>query len=300
MTTRPKVNRKAGSGIGARVGAGARPAVRSGRSGARREGDRPQYVVLARELMGAIESRGYPVGTLLPTEKVLCREFGMSRITVRAALRELEVRGLVSRRAGVGTRVETALVRNRFVHTANSVEDFLQALVKLTFRLLRHRTVVADADLAAEIGCAPGLSLLVIDSLRIDASGLPVCLSVHYIPEPYAGSVASMDGGSGSLGSFVARANGTEVAELRQVFDARNLDAKQAKLLKAKTGEAALVTGRWYFAPGNKLLMYSRSLFPKGRAIYDFRSRKEGLAPIGARVVPFREERAAKAAGAGE
>jgi len=269
------------------------------RLNSRREGGSPQYVILARELMGAIESGRYPVGALLPTEMVLCREFGMSRITVRAALRELEVRGLVSRRAGVGTRVETALVRNRFVHTANSVEEFLQALVKLTFRLLKRRTVIANAALAAEIGCAPGLSLLVIDSLRIDADGLPVCLSVHYIPEPYAALVTRMDGRSGSLGSFVAGANGTEVAELRQVFDAQNLGAAQAKVLKAKANEAALVTGRWYFAPGNKLLMYSRSLFPKGRAIYDFRSRKEGVAPIGARVVPLRDRNSSRpAAGA--
>lgn len=279
-----------------------RPAGRTGRPESRtnsrpkapREGGSPQYVTLARDLMAAIESGRYPVGALLPTEMVLCREFGMSRITVRAALRELEVRGLVSRRAGVGTRVETALVRNRFVHTANSVEEFLQALVKLTFRLLKRRTVVANAALADEIGCAPGASFLVIDSLRIDAAGLPVCLSVHYVPEPYAASVTRMDGRSGSLGSFVAGANGTEVAELRQVFDAQNLGAAQAKLLRARANEAALVTGRWYFAPGNKLLMYSRSLFPKGRAIYDFRSRKEGVAPIGARVVPFREKPAAK------
>ncbi len=247
-------------------------------------GRSPQYLTLARELIHGIEAGRFPVGSLLPTEIDLCRDFGMSRITVRAAMRELQMRGLVSRRAGIGTRVEMAKAANRFVHAASSVEEFLQGLVRLTFRLLKHRRVVADEKMAAEIGCSVGSKLHRIESLRVDPEGEPVCLSVHHLAEPYAQAALKMNGHGGSLASHVARAKGDEVAEFRQMFDAQNLTATQARLLNATPNEAALVTSRWYYSTGARLLLYSRSLFPRGRAVYDFRSRKEGVMPLGARA----------------
>jgi DNA-binding GntR family transcriptional regulator len=255
---------------------------------ATREESSPQYVVLARQLIRDIHAGVYPVGTLLPTEMALCRSTGMSRITVRAALRELEVRGLVSRRAGVGTRVETSTVANRFVHTANSVDEFLRALVKLKFRLLKQRAIAADSTLARGIGCRPGDRFQVTEALRVHVNGDAICHSVHYIPDRIAVTMPDMDGKTGSFAAAVAAAAGTEVAELRQMFDAENLGAAEARLLGAKAHDAALITTRWYYAPGNKLIMYSHSRFPKGRAIFDFRSRKEGLAPVGARAVRSR------------
>ena len=243
--------------------------------------DGPQYAALARELIGAIAAGRYPVGSLLPTEMALCRDSGMSRITVRAAMRELQARGLVSRRAGIGTRVESAQVADPFVHTASSVEEFLQGMMHLTFRLLRHRMVVATADLAQEIGCAAGDRLLRIEAMRVRQSGEPVCLSFHHVPERHARAALKMNGHRGSMASHVAAAAGDEVAEFRQTFDAVNLPAAQARTLRAKANDAALETSRWYYVAGPRLLLHSRSLFPKGRARYDFRSRRAGVVPVG-------------------
>jgi len=47
------------------------------------------YERVARELVEAISSGRYPLGSRLPTELELCAQFGASRNTVRAALREL-------------------------------------------------------------------------------------------------------------------------------------------------------------------------------------------------------------------
>jgi GntR family transcriptional regulator len=244
-------------------------------------GRSPHYVTLARELMEGIRRGRFPTGSMLPTEMELCERHGMSRITVRAAMRELEARGLVSRRAGIGTRVEASAARNRFVHTASSVEEFLQALVKLNFRTLGSRMVVVDAALAREIGCAAGEEFFRLESLRVGESDVPVCLSVHHVPRAHAAAAMKMEGRSGSLASRIAKAGGGEVAAMRQTFDARNLTATEAKLLKAKPREAALDSCRWYFSEDSRLLLYSRSLFPRGRAVYDFRTRSERLPAIG-------------------
>jgi DNA-binding LacI/PurR family transcriptional regulator len=67
--------------------------------------DRPKYQVLFEAIEQGIHSGRYLPGQKLPSEAALEAEFGVSRITVVRALRELQQRGLVLRRAGSGTYV---------------------------------------------------------------------------------------------------------------------------------------------------------------------------------------------------
>ena len=55
----------------------------------------------------------FPVGTQIPTEVVLVEDYGVSRITVRQALRAIEDEGLIRREAGRGTFVIGMFARVR-------------------------------------------------------------------------------------------------------------------------------------------------------------------------------------------
>ena len=63
-----------------------------------------RYAQIARNLAEGIGSGRFSTGSLLPSESMLCEIYGASRHTVRAALRELEDLGLISRHKGIGTR----------------------------------------------------------------------------------------------------------------------------------------------------------------------------------------------------
>jgi len=66
---------------------------------------KPKYQQVFDAIKEAILARRYEPGQKLPSEAQLLNEFGTSRITVIRALRELQQRGLVQRRAGSGTYV---------------------------------------------------------------------------------------------------------------------------------------------------------------------------------------------------
>jgi GntR family transcriptional regulator, arabinose operon transcriptional repressor len=68
-------------------------------------GDRPKYQQVFEVIQDGIRSGRYSPGQKLPSEAALEAEFETSRITVVRALRELQQRGLVQRRAGSGTYV---------------------------------------------------------------------------------------------------------------------------------------------------------------------------------------------------
>ncbi len=68
-------------------------------------GGTPKYQQILDDLKESIASGRYTVGQRLPSEHDLVKTFGTSRVTVNRALRELQITGLIERRAGSGSFV---------------------------------------------------------------------------------------------------------------------------------------------------------------------------------------------------
>ena len=69
------------------------------------QGSPPKYEVIRQTLADGIISGQYPPGDRLPSESELVKTFAASRPTVNRALRELQLAGLIERRAGSGSYV---------------------------------------------------------------------------------------------------------------------------------------------------------------------------------------------------
>ena len=63
----------------------------------------PKYLQIVESLRQGIESGRYRNGVRLPSESDLMRRFGVSRMTVVKAMRQLQQSGIITRRAGSGT-----------------------------------------------------------------------------------------------------------------------------------------------------------------------------------------------------
>jgi LacI family transcriptional regulator len=72
----------------------------------------PKHHEISRHLQTEIAAGRYGGGARLPSEMQLVRQFSVSRPTVARALRDLESRGLIERRAGSGTYVRSNLQRD--------------------------------------------------------------------------------------------------------------------------------------------------------------------------------------------
>jgi len=65
----------------------------------------PRYAAICRAIRGELRAGKWIKGERLPSEKELCRIYGVSRITIVHALAELEKEGFIARRRGSGTYV---------------------------------------------------------------------------------------------------------------------------------------------------------------------------------------------------
>ena len=107
-----------------------------------------RYQEVADSLLGQIANDRHPVGAMLPSELELCQQFGVSRYTVREALRRLGDMGVVTRRQGSGTLVRAREPAAKYVQTLGSLGEFLNYPEDTRLYILAARERVADKALA--------------------------------------------------------------------------------------------------------------------------------------------------------
>ena len=237
----------------------------------------PRYMALAGELARAIAAGRHPVGSLLPTETDLCAAHGVSRFTVRAALRSLQERGYVTRRQGSGTQVVAAAPGAGYVQQLGSIEDILQYARDTRLELGPPERVQARAGLAELLGCAAGREWLAFSGVRRPARGArAICFTEIWLDADFAARAPEVGRRRQAINRLVERAFGHPTVEIRQEISATLLDAAQAALLDAASGQPALRVLRRYLGPGGRVFEASLSVHPADRFAYAMRIRRDG------------------------
>ncbi len=227
----------------------------------------PRYARLAQALSRQIQDGRYAVGALLPTEEALCTQHGVSRVTVRGAMRELERQGLIGRKPRVGTRVLSRTPPTVFTHSGDSIDGVLQFTQTLYFRCLSATPVDVDAARAQREGLPAGKAFVEITGVRERSANEPVLYSVHLMPDHLRGQIGDLDGRLGSIPQRLAQLSGEEIVEIRQEFDAVRLPRAAATALLVPAGTPALRTRRWYCTQAGEVVVMATSLAPQGRYV---------------------------------
>lgn len=238
-------------------------------------GGKSRYAQLAESLLERINSGSYPVGSLMPTEFDLCRQFGVSRTTVREAIRHLTDLGLVSRKAGVGTQVRARYRSPRYVHAIESISDIFQYTQASSLpKLLASEEIEASEDDVRLLSCAPGQRWTRFETLRSFAGkGVPMVHSVAYVQPAHAGIVKLVAGRREPIYTLLDKEYGEPVLEVQQEFRAIQIRAPMARILKVKPGSAGLYVIRHYLGSGERLLLVTLSAYPSDRFSYAMRLR---------------------------
>lgn len=106
----------------------------------------PLYAQVKQRLAERISAGDLAEGDFLPPEHDLCAEMGVSRITLRRAVKELSDDGILIRQQGRGTVVARTKIRQTLV----SLSGFSEAFEKDGYRV-DHDVLSADLDLSDSI-----------------------------------------------------------------------------------------------------------------------------------------------------
>lgn len=86
----------------------------------------PLYQQIQKILKDRILHGVYPLGSIIPSEPQLEKEFGVSKMTIRGAVQELSQEGYVQKKSGIGTIV----TRNTSYQKLSKGKRFTELLVE--------------------------------------------------------------------------------------------------------------------------------------------------------------------------
>jgi DNA-binding GntR family transcriptional regulator len=219
-----------------RVG-GARPA--RGGEGAN-EGPATLHSRVATALRSRIASRELPPHFRLKPEPELAVELGVSRGTLRRALRDLIAEGALVQVRGRGTFVTSTVVEPAIAQKLSTLsQDFADHGVPLTTSVRSVRLVAAPAPVGALLGVGAGDPILELVRLRSTTAG-PVALLANYVRTDRAPGIQDVDFEAETLFGALSARFGLEVSAGRRTFTATAADEDQAALLEVGIGSPLL------------------------------------------------------------
>jgi GntR family transcriptional regulator len=186
----------------------------------------------------------YAIAESLPTEDELTHLFGVSRITVRAALSKLEASGLIMRRQGVGTFVKERASKPIRIGIREQRALLGQLSHTTTLRLLEFGRAMAPGNVRSWFRC--GQNAQFVRVVRIRAASKPVLLYVTFIPESIGGAFSRDDYARLPHHELIKRA-GIHITSAEQIITAGLAEPVVASQLKIEVGAPLLKLRTMFF-----------------------------------------------------
>lgn len=233
------------------------------------EPPRSKHALIAEALSNDIQSGKYKVGDQLPSEAEIGAAFGVSRHTVRIALRTLHSLGLVISQQGVGTQVHKDRIVSRYSHAFNSASDLLQYATSTKRRVIDTMQIVVDKEQSEYLGCKCGEHWWRIRNLRFASTGnIPVAYSEILIPLALGAVLEDMAKSKQPIFALIEQRFHESMVEIRQEISAITMSNDEADHLNMPHKAPGLEITRRYIGKSGRLLEVSRSVHPSGSFKY--------------------------------
>jgi GntR family transcriptional regulator len=195
----------------------------------------PLYAQVERALATEIERGDLPTGAQIPTEDQLIDRFGVSRITVRTAIRHLVQRGLVEIRRGKGTFVAQPKIDQDLTELRGFAEDMAAIGRSASSRLISSEIVPATSFVAAKLRVPEGSNVVQIRRVRL-GDAQPLTLDVTWLPLQIGLGVMQHDLVANPIFPLLEEQFGIPLKEANIVLDAIAADDELADILEIEPG----------------------------------------------------------------
>ncbi|GAA2884213.1 GntR family transcriptional regulator [Streptomyces mexicanus] len=191
----------------------------------------PLWYQVSQSLRASILGRSPHDPLRLPTEEQLADHYGVSVLTMRQALKELEDEGLISRHRRRGTFIEPAARRGSPVRLLGSVDAIVAQQSGMTSELLDHGRCPVPAELAEFF---PGVEeVATYHRLRCDEkTGEPTNHARNYVRLEVAGRIDPQDLARRPMTKVLRDVVGADISRITDTVEARLADPETARLLQ--------------------------------------------------------------------
>lgn len=218
------------------------------------------YLQVIDRLKSDIEAGVFKENEKLPSEFELSKSLGVSRATLREALRLLEEDNIIIRRHGVGTFVNPKPIFTSGIEQLSSISSMIEA-VNMTpgTMLLRAEESEPTAKEVEQFACATDSKLLTLERVRT-ANGEPVVycidkLPAHYLPKDFVENKET------SLFSALEQSGAIRVAYAVTYIDPIGYHEGASPTLRCGPETALLVLKQHHYDENDQLVLLSKNYF---------------------------------------
>lgn len=204
-------------------------------------------------------------GDRLPSEPVLAQRLGVSRATLREAMRTFETQGMIRRRQGAGTFV---------THPSGVIDSGLEVLESIERRADQiglsvslgdwktERRLAQEEEVAA-LGLAPGESVVMISRV-IMAEQRPVAYLIDTLPSDLMTENDLEEEFSGSVLDMLLQRGSPALRTSRTEINAVTAQGEVARALGIQKGDVLLRFIAYLYAADGRVVDFSYSYFLPG------------------------------------
>jgi len=194
-------------------------------------------------LRGLIEGGEWSAGAQLPNEDRLGEMLGISRITLRHALRNLEEAGLLRREHGRGTFVRSATLVAGVRGLTSFTEEMRTLALVATTTLIGADRIVAIEGIADALELAVGEPVVRLKRLRL-GNGRPIGIQTSHLPEARVPGLFDDAPNVQSLYTWLEERCGIKPVKAKEVYRVGRVAPVDAELIQLAANTPAFEVER--------------------------------------------------------
>lgn len=220
----------------------------------------PIYLQIAEAIGSLLASGVLPPGYVLPPERVLCAQFGISRMTLRQAMSLLDREGLINSRRGVGTVVTHSRLRKQEQEALSFSEEIRARGGRPESRLISFELAIPTPPVRDFFELHELQKVYEIQRVRLK-DGEPLALEFARLPERLCPGLERFDLARSSLYEILDQSYGIRTETCEEEISAEIPNSRQRKLLSLPARTAVLVINRKAYMEDGRPLELTRSVY---------------------------------------
>ena len=221
------------------------------------------YYKLYVDLKESLNSGKYQKGDKLPTEKELCQNYGISRLTVRRAMDELRREGFIERLKGKGTFVTGSKREEQLAILTGFTDEARKRGSETRSVVLENKLVRVPAD-AVELFDIPADAMVVLlkrvrflegEPYAIEEAYLNVGADIRFL------NITQRDMEKESLYGILRKEFNINISYAEEEMELTRLKKEEARFLRQEQDDCAIMRKRFTYTKSDICIEYVISLY---------------------------------------
>ncbi|XFA99061.1 GntR family transcriptional regulator [Candidatus Izemoplasma sp. B36] len=212
----------------------------------------PKYYTLKKEIVKKIDNDELLDDQMIPSERELIKEFGVSRITVRRAVDELVKEGYLYKIQGKGTYVKGDSKKQDLFSITSCTQDIINLGMTPSRKVFRCEVINSYPKRSRQMELDKADKLVVIDRVYY-ADEEPINRTITYLPEKYFPGLEEHDFHKESLYEVLENHYNLKITRATRTIEAIVAEDEISNMLEVENGLPLLLfRGTTYGIINNK------------------------------------------------